>query len=62
MAIGTLPRRDRVRARQCKIHRGVIESGRLPRRSGVALQAIRREVGSHVVRIPGALKILKVAG
>ena len=62
VAIGTLPRRDRMRARQHKVHRGMIETGGLPRRSGVALQAIRREIRSHVVRIPGALKILQVAG
>ena len=51
-----------MRARQHKIHRGVIETRRLPRRNGVALQAIRGEIGSHVVRIPSALKILEVAG
>ena len=62
VAIGALPRRNRMRARQHKIHRGVIEFRRLPRRGGVALQAIRREVSSHVVRILGGLKILEVAG
>ena len=62
VAIGALPRRNRMRARQHKIHRGVIEFRRLPRRSGVALQAIRREVGRDVVRILCALKILEVAG
>ena len=62
VAICALPRRNGMRASQYKIHGRVIETGRLPRRSGVALQAIRREVGGDVVRIPGALKILEVAG
>ena len=62
VAIGTLPRRNRMRARQHKVHRGMIETRRLPGRSCVALQAIRREIGSHVIRIPRALKIFEVAG
>ena len=62
VAIGTLPRRNRMRARQHKVHRGMIETRRLPRRSGVALQAIRREIGSHVIRIRRALEIFEVAG
>ena len=62
VAIGALPRRNRMRAGQHKIYRGVIETGRLPTRSSVALQAIRGEVGRDVVRISRALKILKVAG
>ena len=62
VAIGALPRRNRMRAGQHKIYRGVIETGRLPTRSSVALQAIRGEVGRDVVRILGRLKILKVAG
>ena len=62
VAISALSGRNRVRAGQHKIHCGVIEFRRLPRRSGVALQAVRGEVGRDVVRIPRALKILKVAG
>ena len=62
VAICTLARGNGVRTRQHKIHRGVIEFRRLPRRGGVALQAIRGEVSSHVVRILGGLKILEVAG
>lgn len=61
MAIDALPGRNCMRARQHKIHRGVIEARRLPRRRGVALEAIRREIGSHVVRVRRALKILQVA-
>ena len=58
VAVAALPRRNRMRAGQHKIHGGVIEFRRLPRRSRVALQAIRGKVGRDVVRIPGALKIL----
>ncbi len=58
MAIRTLPRRNGVRARQSKIHERVIESRGLPRHGRMALRAIRREIGSYVIRIRRALEIL----
>ena len=60
VAVGALARRHGVTARQQETCGGVIEAGRLPSRRGVALQAIRREIGRHVVRIGRALEILQV--
>src|SRR5579871_112040 len=41
--------------------RGMVELGAEPVRGGVALRAILREAGGHVIGIIGALHILQVA-
>jgi len=62
VAIRALPRRNGVRAGQNKVHHRVIESGRGPGHRGMALRAVRREVGRDVIRVRGALEIFEVAG
>lgn len=49
-----------MRPGQNEVHHRVIEGGRRPRRVGMALRTIGWEVGSHVIRVRGALKILQV--
>ena len=61
VAIGALPWRYRVHARQRKISRIVVEGCVRPRGGVVALRAGLREVRSHVIRIVRSLVILQMA-
>ena len=60
VTIRALARRNRVRAGQDEVDHRVIEGGWRPSRGGMALRTIGWEVGSHVIRVRGALKILQV--
>lgn len=62
VAIGTLPRRDRVGSGQRKSCAVVIEGGIQPRARVVALLAGLRKVRCDVIRIGRALEIGEVAG
>jgi len=61
MAVRAGARRDRVGTGQGKVHHRVIEGCRGPGDSGVALGAVRREIGGDVIRIGGALEVFQVA-
>ena len=61
MAIRALPRRHGVCAGQWEVHQRVIEGGRLPGVSGVALLASRRKAARQVIRIRGPLKVFLMA-
>jgi hypothetical protein len=62
VTVGTLPRRNRMRAGQGEVHQRVIEGCGSPGERRVTLRAIRREVRGDVVGIGSSLKIFEVAG
>ena len=61
VAIGALPGRDRVHARQRKVGRVVVKRRVRPRCGVVALIASLRKTSGHVIRIGGSLIVLEVA-
>ncbi len=61
VAVGALPRRNRVRPRQRKPRTAVIERCIQPRTRAVALIAAMREIRRHVIRVCRALIILQMA-
>ncbi len=62
VAVGALPRRDRMRTRQREARAVVIESRIQPRSRAVALIAGLRKIRRDVIRVRRPLKIFQVAG
>src|SRR5262249_4088183 len=62
VAIGAVPRRNRVQSGERETGRAVVECGVGPVRGGVALITGLREIRGDVIGIGGALVILQVAG
>jgi hypothetical protein len=61
VAVGTLPRRNRMQSRQGKPGRVVIEGRIEPGTGAVTLRTSLGKIRTHVVRIRGALEVLQVA-
>jgi len=61
VAIGALPRRRRMHARERKSSAVVVEGGIQPRTRVVALAAALREIRAHVIRICRPLVVLQMA-
>jgi hypothetical protein len=60
VTVRALPWWNRMRAGQSEIDHRVIECGRRPGDHGVTLSAVRWEVGSNVIGVRRALKVLQV--